>query len=204
MCLKNYYKSVVSFSKLVLVVAPSGAGKSSLVRYLLEHFPELSFSVSATTRPPRAEEREGRDYYFIPQSVFEQKINNKEFLEWEMVYTDLYYGTLKVELSRIWKEKKVPLLEIDVQGAIKLMNNAAEMGNNICSVFLMPPSIEELRRRLIHRNTESIEVIEDRIKKASYELTLAKGAFFKNIIVNDDIHTCCAEVGRIVTHYLAS
>ena len=133
------------YNKLILVTAPSGSGKTSIVNYLLKKYPQLAFSVSATTRKSRGNEKEGVDYYFISEEKFKEKIHHKEFLEWEMVYEGTYYGTLKSEIERIWSEKKVPVLDIDVQGAIHVQQ---QYPVNTISVFIQPPSLEELRTRL--------------------------------------------------------
>lgn len=165
----------------MIITAPSGAGKTSITRYLLEIFPELAFSVSATTRLPRKNEKNGRDYYFMPEEEFQQKIRQEEFIEWEMVYEGKYYGTLKSELSRIWGMNQVPVLDIDVKGAIHVQG---EYPNNILTLFIEPPSIEELKRRLESRGTESGESLEARLNKAAYELTF-KHSFSKTIMNND-------------------
>lgn len=170
-----------TYKKIVIITAPSGAGKTSITRYLLEIFPELAFSVSATTRLPRKNEKNGRDYYFMPEEEFQQKIRQEEFIEWEMVYEGKYYGTLKSELSRIWGMNQVPVLDIDVKGAIHVQG---EYPNNILTLFIEPPSIEELKRRLESRGTESGESLEARLNKAAYELTF-KHSFSKTIMNND-------------------
>lgn len=139
--------------KLIIITAPSGAGKTSITRYLLNTFPDqLDFSISAATRKPRSYEQNGKDYYFISTEEFHQHIRNDEFVEWEMVYEGKYYGTLKSELYRIWGNNKLPLLDIDVKGAIHVQQQYRE---NSLSIFIQPPSIEELKKRLESRGTES-------------------------------------------------
>ncbi|MEO6188717.1 MAG: guanylate kinase, partial [Ginsengibacter sp.] len=129
------------FNKIILVTAPSGAGKTSIIQHLIKKFPRLVFSVSATTRKPRNNEKNGVDYYFISEKDFKEKIHQKEFLEWEMVYEGQYYGTLKSEMERIWSMGKVPVLDIDVQGAIHVQQ---QYPINTFSIFIQPPSLEEL------------------------------------------------------------
>src|SRR6478672_8488004 len=155
-------------NKVVIITAPSAAGKTSITRYLLDHFPQLAFSVSAATRNPRSYEQDGRDYYFLSEESFLEKIRKNEFVEWEMVYEGKYYGTLKSELERIWKEKKSPLLDVDVKGGINIQQQYPE---NSLSLFIEPPSIEELERRLKARGTETPESLEARINKAAFELS---------------------------------
>ena len=145
------------YNKLILITAPSSAGKTSIVNYLLKKYPQLAFSVSATTRRPRDNEKDGADYYFISEEEFKEKIHHKEFLEWEMVYQGKYYGTLKSEIKRIWSEKKVPVLDIDVQGAIHVQQ---QYPVNTISVFIQAPSLEELRNRLQSRGSETEESIQ--------------------------------------------
>src|SRR5947209_4408207 len=139
--------------KIIIITAPSGAGKTSITRYLLNTFPDrLAFSVSAATRPPRGTEKNGVDYYFISQEEFTNKIQHEEFVEWEMVYEGKYYGTLKAELQRIWNMDKIPVLDIDVKGAIHIQQQFPE---TTLSIFIEPPTVDELKRRLEYRGTES-------------------------------------------------
>jgi guanylate kinase len=182
---------------LIIITAPSGAGKTSITRYLLQHFPELAFSVSAATRVPRADEINGADYYFMSLEEFQHKIQNQEFIEWEMVYEGRYYGTLKSELERLRKLNKIPILDIDVKGAIHVQEQYPEQS---LSVFVQPPSIEELRRRLEYRNTETAEALQDRINKAAYEISFRH--HFNKIITNDNLQRACEEARHVVADFL--
>ena len=185
-------------NKILIITAPSGAGKTSITRHLLKKFPDqLGFSISATTRKPRGHEQNGIDYYFMPLEEFMTKIREGEFVEWEMVYEGKYYGTLKSELNRIWNENKVPLLDIDVQGAIHVEQ---QFPDSSLSIFIQPPSIEELRRRLESRATETAESLQARINKSSYELSFS--AHFKKQIVNDDLEEACSKAYEIVKEFL--
>ena len=185
------------YNKLILITAPSGAGKTSIVNYLLKKYPQLAFSVSATTRKPRGNEKEGVDYYFISDEEFKEKIHHKEFLEWEMVYEGKYYGTLKSEIERIWTEKKVPVLDIDVQGAIHVQQ---QYPVNTISVFIQAPSLEELRNRLQSRGSETEESLQARLNKSSFEMTFKN--HFENVIINKDFKTACLEADRIISSFL--
>ena len=183
--------------KIIVITAPSGAGKTSITHHLMQHFPRLTFSISAATRKPRGNEKEGIDYYFISEEIFKEKIQHKEFAEWEMVYEGKYYGTLKSELERIWKENKIPVLDIDVKGAIHMQQ---QYPVNSLSLFIEPPSVEELKTRLESRGTETAESLAARINKAAYELSF-KEQFNKHII-NDNLQRACAEAEKIVGEFL--
>ncbi len=183
--------------KLILLAAPSGGGKSTIAKYILKNNSRIIFSISAATRQPRGEERNGIDYYFISEKEFIDKINQNAFVEWEMVYEGKYYGTLKSELERIWEENKIPILDIDVKGAIHVKQI---YGDSCLTIFIMPPSIEELRKRLLARNTDSAENIETRVNKASYELSFKDA--FDRIIINDDIHKACKETEQAVNDFI--
>ena len=185
------------YHKLILITAPSGSGKTSIVKHLIRQFPVLSFSVSATTRKPRSTEKDGVDYYFISEESFEHKIHNKEFLEWEMVYEGKYYGTLKSEIERLWSLGKVPILDIDVQGAIHVQQHYPV---NTLVVFVQAPSAEELRRRLEGRGSETKESLEARVSKSSYEMTFKK--HFENVVINQDFDQACAQAARLVGDFL--
>jgi guanylate kinase len=185
------------YNKIILITAPSGSGKTSIVKHLMKQFPSLEFSVSATTRKPRNDEKDGKDYYFISENDFKEKIHNKEFLEWEMVYEGKYYGTIKSDISRIWKENKVPVLDIDVQGAIHVQQ---QYPVNTISIFIQAPSVEELKRRLKLRGSETDDSLQARINKSTYEMTFKK--HFENIIINENFKAACKEAENIVAHFL--
>ncbi len=185
------------YEKMVIITAPSGAGKTSVTRHLMKIFQQLAFSISATTRKPRANEKDGKDYYFITPEEFQEKILQNEFVEWEMVYEGKYYGTLKSELKRIWKKSQIPLLDIDVKGAIHVQN---EYPVNSLFMFIQPPSIEELKKRLLSRGSETLDTLETRINKSSFELSFK--SHFKNVIVNDKLEIACAEAESIVRSFI--
>jgi guanylate kinase len=185
--------------KILIITAPSGAGKTSITRYLMNLLPVLEFSVSATTRQPRNSEKDGVDYYFIGVEEFKQKIQQKEFAEWEMVYEGKYYGTLKSELKRIWSLQKVPVLDIDVKGAIHVQKQYPE---NTLSIFIEPPSIDELKARLLGRGTENEESLQARINKASYEISFKDQ--FDKIILNDNLDSACERATGLVREFLNS
>lgn len=186
-------------NKIIIITAPSGAGKTSVTRHLLNSLPDqLAFSVSCATRQPRNNEKDGVDYYFISVDEFKNKIQQEEFAEWEMVYEGKYYGTLKSELQRTWKLHKAPLLDVDVKGGIHIQQIYPE---NSLSLFIEPPSLEELRRRLEARGTETPESLNARINKASYELSLKNK--FNRIIINDQLERACKEAEEAVREFLA-
>jgi guanylate kinase len=183
---------------LILFCGPSGSGKTSIVHYLLAHYPSLHFSVSATTRPRRKNEVHGRDYYFISVSEFKSKIFNDEFLEWEEVYPNGFYGTLKSEVSRIAAMGKIAVFDVDVEGGLNIKK---QYGSNLLDVFVMPPDIEELKKRLLARNTETDESLIARVLRAEKELQYASR--FTHVIVNrrleDAIHEACHLVDDFLT-----
>jgi guanylate kinase len=183
---------------LIIITAPSGAGKTSITRYLLQHFPQLAFSVSAATRTQRPDEENGVDYYFMTLEEFQHKIQNQEFVEWEMVYEGRYYGTLKSELQKLHENHKIPILDIDVKGAIHVQE---QYPGDSLSIFVQPPSIEELKRRLVYRATESAEALQDRLNKAAYEISFRH--HFNKIIINDNLQEACEEARHIVAGFLA-
>jgi len=185
------------YNKIILITAPSGSGKTSIVKHLMKKFPSLAFSVSATTRKPRKNEKEGKDYYFVSEEDFKQKIHNKEFLEWEMVYEGKYYGTLKSDISRIWKEKQVPVLDIDVQGAIHVQQ---QYPVNTIAIFIQAPSVEELKNRLQKRGSETDDSLQARLNKSTFEMTFKN--HFENIIINEDFEKACKEVEKTVGDFL--
>lgn len=184
--------------KLVIFAAPSGAGKSSLVNYLLPRFPLLSFSVSATSRQARGTEQHGKDYFFLSAEEFLTKVKNKELLEWEEVYPGAFYGTLQSEVERIWAEGKVVVFDIDVVGAINLKK---QFGDNALALFVQAPSIEILESRLRSRGTDSEEKIAERIAKASKEM--ARSPEFDKVIVNSDFDLATAEASKILEDFLS-
>lgn len=186
-------------NKILIITAPSGAGKTSITKHLMQRFPQLSFSVSATTRQARGIEKDGVDYHFISTASFKEKIQQNEFVEWEMVYEGKYYGTLKAELEKIWQQNKVPVLDIDVKGAIHVQQ---QFPKTCLSLFIQPPSVEELKKRLLSRGTETPESLTARINKASFELSF-KDHFNKKII-NDDLQTACNKAVEIVAVFLSS
>ena len=185
------------YQKMIVITAPSGAGKTSITRHLMKVFPQLAFSISAATRQSRADERDRVDYYFISVEEFQKKILNEEFVEWEMVYEGKYYGTLKSELRRMWSKEQIPVLDIDVQGAIHVQK---EYPVNSLFIFIKPPSIDELRKRLESRGSESPESIQTRVSKAAYELSFANQ--FSHVIENKDFETACREAERIVNDFI--
>jgi len=184
--------------KLIILSAPSGAGKTTIVKYLLGSGLNLAFSVSATTRSPRGNEKNGIDYFFLSVEDFKKRISLGEFVEWEEVYQDLYYGTLISELERIWNEGNHVLFDVDVKGGISLKKL---FGERALSLFIMPPSVEELEKRLTDRGTDSREKISMRVSKAAEELELADQ--FDDIIINDDLETAKRETLTTVRKFLA-
>ena len=184
-------------AKLIIISAPSGAGKSTLVRYLLSQNLNIRFSISATSRKPRGEEQDGVEYYFLSPDQFRKKIANNEFLEYEEVYPDRFYGTLKSEVDRINKEGNNVIFDVDCIGGLNIKKI---YGDKALSIFIMPPSLEVLRERLEKRGTESPEVIERRLSKAEYEMSYAPQ--FDFTVSNDDYDRARAEILKIVTDFL--
>lgn len=186
--------------KLIVFSAPSGSGKTTIVRYLLaQEELKLDFSISATSRAPRGNEKNGKDYYFLSLEEFKKKIKNDEFLEWEEVYRDNFYGTLKSEVERIWAEGKNVIFDIDVVGGLDIKHIYPE---KTLAVFVKPPSIEELKIRLKKRQTESPDKINMRVAKASIELATAPQ--FDYIIVNNDLNTALEEAYSLVSDFVGS
>jgi guanylate kinase len=187
----------VNTNRLIVITAPSGAGKTSITRHLLQQFPQLAFSISAATRSARGKEQDGVDYYFISTQAFQHKIQENEFVEWEMVYEGKYYGTLKNELARIWNNNQIPVLDIDVKGAIHVQQ---QFPGSSMSIFIEPPSVEELRRRLQSRGTETPESLQARVNKASFEMSFRHQ--FNHIIVNDNLENACRQAIELVSAFL--
>ncbi len=183
--------------KLIIFSAPSGAGKTTIVHHLLHKIPKLEFSVSACSRPMRKDESQGVDYYFISVEDFKKKIDNEEFVEWEEVYKDNFYGTLKTEIERIWKKGNSIIFDMDVVGGLNLKK---QFGDQALSVFVMPPSIQHLEERLKMRETETPESIARRIGKAEVELQTADQ--FDKIILNDSLEHAFAEAEKIISEFL--
>lgn len=184
--------------KLIIITAPSGSGKTTIVKYLLKKNAQLAFSISACTRKPRFEEEDGVNYHFLTLEDFTRKIANHEFAEFEMVYEGKYYGTLKSELQRIWDANKTPLVDIDVQGALRLKKH---YGDDALSIFIKAPSIEVLRQRLIDRGSETDFSLKERLDKASYETTFADK--FDTIIVNDNLESAYKETEAKILLFLS-
>jgi guanylate kinase len=184
--------------KAIIFSAPSGAGKTTIVRHLLNQFDELSFSVSACSRAQRKNEIHGVDYYFLSINEFKEKIARQEFVEWEEVYTDNFYGTLKSEVERIWNEGKVVIFDVDVVGGVNLKKYFEEKA---LAIFVKPPSIQHLRNRLSQRATETIESIERRMAKAEKEMGYA--VYFDYILNNDLLAKALEEAEEVVGKFIA-
>lgn len=185
--------------KLIIFSAPSGAGKTSIVRELMKQIPELAFSVTATTREKRYYEEEGKDYYFISAEEFKQKIENDEFVEWEEVYDNQFYGTLKAEVERLLSEGKHVIFDVDVKGGLNIKK---QYGDRALSIFVKPPSIKALRIRLINRQTEDEASLKKRIDKAEYELKYATE--FDVVILNDKLENAVVEARKYVEKHFAA
>jgi guanylate kinase len=184
--------------RLVIISAPSGAGKTTIVNHLLGQGLNLEFSISATTRQPRGSEKNGREYYFISADEFRSRISRNEFVEWEEVYKDQFYGTLKSEIDRIWSHNNHVLFDVDPKGGIHLKEI---FGTKSISIFIMPPSIEELEKRLAGRGTDNREKVKIRIAKAAEEMKLAN--HFDHIIINDILDRAANEAFTIVKSFLS-
>ena len=183
--------------KLIVFSAPSGSGKSTIINCLMQNDFNLHFSVSATSRAPRGQEQNGKEYFFLTPEQFKEKIKENAFLEYEEVYRDKYYGTLKSEVEKQLKNGENVVLDIDVNGAL---NVKRIYGNQALLVFIQPPSVETLRQRLQKRGTDSPEVIEDRVKKAEYELSFAKD--FDVVIINDQLEIAVRQATETVVNFL--
>jgi len=184
--------------KLVILSAPSGAGKTTIVKHLLKLDLKLEFSISACSRKKRKGETDGKDYYFLTADEFKAKINNNEFIEWEQVYTDYYYGTLKSEVERIWNKGNFVIFDVDVVGGINIKK---QFQDKALSIFIKPPSVKELEKRLRNRSTEPEDIILKRLQKAEKELEYA--GKFDNTVVNDDLQTAQKEVENLIRDFLS-
>ena len=184
--------------KTLIFSAPSGSGKSTVVHHLLENHPEIEFSVSATSRAPRGEEKDGVDYWFLSEEEFRRRIAEGGFVEFEEVYSGSFYGTLKSEVERIWAKGHVIIFDVDVKGGVSLKRY---FGDSALSVFIQAPSVEELRKRLVLRGTDSPEAIDRRVAKAAEEMTYAPK--FDRVLINDDLQTAFAEAEAMVSEFLA-
>ena len=183
--------------KLIIFSAPSGSGKTTIVKRLLKIFPQFEFSISATSRQPRGQEQNGVDYFFLSQEEFREKVAADAFVEWEEVYNGTCYGTLKSEMERIWAKGNIIIFDVDVMGGINLKKL---FGADACSVFIQPPSVEELERRLRGRGTDAEEVILKRIAKADFELT--KASEFDHVVVNDVLSEAVDQTAAIIENFL--
>lgn len=184
-------------NKVIIFSAPSGSGKSTIVSHILKLHPEMEFSVSATSRAPRGQERNGIEYHFFTADEFRKMIAEDKFVEYEEVYAGSFYGTLKSEVQRIWNKGHVIIFDVDVKGGVNLKKY---FGDKALSVFIQAPSVEELRKRLVARGTDSAEAIAKRIAKASEEMTYADK--FDYILVNDDLQKAYAEAEKVVDDFL--
>lgn len=185
--------------KLIIFSAPSGSGKSTIINYLLAQNLNLAFSISATSRPPRGTEKDGVEYFFLTPDEFRTRIANDEFLEYEEVYQDRFYGTLKAQVEKQLAAGQNVIFDVDVVGGCNIKKF---YGERALSVFVQPPSVEELRKRLVGRGTDTPEVIESRVSKAEYELTFAPK--FDTIIINDDLETAKVDALKVITRFLES
>lgn len=185
-------------AKIIIFSAPSGSGKSTIINYLLTQELNLAFSISATSRPPRGEEKHGVEYFFLSPDEFRQRIAADEFLEYEEVYTDRYYGTLKAQVENQLEAGQNVVFDVDVVGGCNIKKF---YGNRALSLFIQPPSVEELRNRLTGRATDTPEMIESRIAKAEYELSFAPK--FDKVIINDDLATAQAEALQVIQSFLS-
>ena len=183
--------------KLIIFSAPSGSGKSTIINYLLKQNLNLAFSISATSRPPRGEEKHGVEYFFLSPDEFRQRISNNEFLEYEEVYKDRYYGTLKAQVEKQLEAGQNVVFDVDVVGGCNIKKFYRDRA---LSLFIQPPCVEELRRRLIGRGTDASEVIEHRVAKAEYELSFASK--FDKVIINDDLEAAKAEALKVIKEFL--
>ena len=183
--------------KLIIFSAPSGTGKTTIVKQLLQIGLPISFSISATSRAMRQGEIDGEDYYFFSPQEFKQKIDRREFLEWEEVYSNQYYGTLRSELDRIWNQNKHVIFDVDVVGGLNIKK---QFQNKALSIFIMPPSLEELKKRLQYRGTETEESLQKRLQKAEHELSFAPK--FDKVVLNDNLERSVEETYNLVKNFI--
>jgi len=186
-------------NKLIVISAPSGAGKTSIVKHLLKNMDALSFSVSACSRDKRENETDGKDYHFLGVEDFKKKIKEDVFLEWEEVYENQYYGTLKSEVQRVWNEGKVVIFDVDVAGGLNIKKQYTQ---ECLSIFIMPPSVDVLRERLGGRGTESEETLDIRIRKAEEEIS--RNSEFDKVILNDNFEIACEETQEVISNFIKS
>ena len=185
--------------KLIVISAPSGSGKTSIVSYLLKNMETLSFSISACSREKRENEIEGKDYHFLGIEGFKRSIKEDSFLEWEEVYKNQFYGTLKSEVKRIWSEGKTVIFDVDVVGGLNIKK---QYPKECLSIFIMPPSVEVLAERLIGRGSESDESLQKRLDKAEEEIS--QNQEFDTVILNDDLSIACEETQEVITNFIKS
>ncbi|MDR1876793.1 MAG: guanylate kinase [Flavobacteriaceae bacterium] len=195
--LKELLPGKLAEGKLVIFSAPSGAGKTTIVQHLLSVIPEISFSISCTTRPMRGNETDGKDYYFLTEEEFKIKIRNREFIEYEEVYEGRFYGTLHSEIERVWSQGKHVIFDIDVKGGLNLKN---QFQDKSLAIFIAPPSLKDLEERLKNRNTEDEETLKTRIQKADEELSYAKD--FDAVIINDNLDKAKVKAENLVRAFL--
>ncbi len=184
-------------NKVLIFSAPSGSGKTTIVQHLLTVFPELKFSVSATSRAPRGVEKDGEDYYFLTKEDFKARAERGEFIEWEEVYAGTCYGTLRSEVERLWADGKVVVFDVDVVGGVNIKEI---MGDHALSIFVMPPSVEELKKRLEGRGTDTAEAIARRVAKAESEITYSPN--FDKIIINDKLEDALVDAESTIREFL--
>jgi len=192
------YSENPSNGKCIIVSAPSGAGKTTIVHALMEQISVLSFSISACSRKPRENEKDGEDYFFIGPEVFKKRISEQAFIEWEEVYPEHYYGTLKSEVEKLWKQGKVVVFDVDVVGGLNLKK---KFGENALALFIQPPNLTVLGQRLRSRNTETEERVQQRLKKADWEIEQSSN--FDHVILNDVLPLAIDKAVKLATHFIA-
>ncbi len=189
--------SLKSNGQAIVITAPSGAGKSTIVRYLLKEFDKLAFSISMTNRPPRDGEINGQDYYFVDSDTFAEYRHNGDLLEYEEIYPGRFYGTLKCELQRLWLCQKVIIFDVDVRGAVRIKES---LGQRCFTIFVRPPSLRALEQRLMSRGTENTQTLKDRLERAGIEMSYVDR--FDTVLVNDDLPMALQQARQLVVHYL--